>query len=337
MRRAGVEARARRALCARILGPSPRLTRRVLSSATIPTLLVLGVGCASTRPSAWDPAEPTHPPVAGRPKPTAKPLREVGARPGAPRDRALEVAIVGFGATRRQVTERWPPALAWPLDVQDVWLRHGARLVEELAPHHELSRRTLMQARVATEVELDLTTARFGPCPPEVAERLGRIFGLIAHHMQRARNVLPPPSDYLWPVSPVVVTSGFGHRQDPMTSELRMHKGLDLGGRHGDVVSAARRGTVVEAGWMGGYGRAVTVLHDDGLVTLYGHLSEVLVEVGAPLAAGDALGLMGSSGRSTAPHLHFEVRKNGEPIDPLDVLGLDHTPLTASLEGDDDG
>jgi hypothetical protein len=335
MRAAALEAGARGALRSRNLGGHARRPFPAGPRWILPGLLVLGVGCASTRPSAWDPAEPTHPPVAGRPKPTTKPLREVGARPGAPRDRALEVAIVGFGASRRQVAERWPPALAWPLDVQDVWLRHGARLVEELAPHHELSRRTLMQARVATEVELDLTTARYGPCPPEVAERLGRIFGLIAHHMQRARNVLPPPSDYLWPVSPVVVTSGFGHRQDPMTSELRMHKGVDLGGRQGDVVGAARRGTVVEAGWMGGYGKAVTILHDDGLVTLYGHLSEILVEIGAPLAAGDALGLMGSSGRSTAPHLHFEVRKNGEPIDPLDVLGLDHTPLTASLEGDD--
>ncbi len=298
---------------------------------------LLLTSCATGRPSAWDPDELASPMrVAAATMPRLPPAPAAAAPP---RDRAIELALLQFAPERRRVAERWPSGDRWPIDVQDVWLRHGGVLEQELAAGNEVGRRALMQARVATEMELDQTTARFGPTPGPVAERLGRVFGLIGHHMKTARDLArrPAPGDFLWPVSPVVVTSGFGYRQDPLHGEVRFHAGIDLGGARGDVVSSAGIGRIIQAGWMGGYGKAVIVEHTDGLQTLYGHLGEVLVELGSEIRAGDAVGLMGSSGRSTAPHLHFEVRRAGEVIDPMSILGLQEPALSAVTSGDDDG
>jgi murein DD-endopeptidase MepM/ murein hydrolase activator NlpD len=122
------------------------------------------------------------------------------------------------------------------------------------------------------------------------------------------------------PVRPGVVTSFFGLREDPFDGRERYHLGLDLEAEPGQVVLAARGGRVLSAGWAGGHGLRVEVAHGGDLVTSYSHLSEVLVEPGQDVAAGQVLARAGSTGRSTGPHLHFEVWREGEPEDPLELL-----------------
>jgi murein DD-endopeptidase MepM/ murein hydrolase activator NlpD len=114
--------------------------------------------------------------------------------------------------------------------------------------------------------------------------------------------------------------SGFGVRVDPFLSTPAMHTGLDLHGETGDVVRATGDGTVIAAGWNGGYGRTVDIDHHNGISTRYGHLSSIDVRVGQPVKCGQILGKVGSTGRSTGPHLHYETRLKGEPVDPQKFL-----------------
>ncbi|TIS53370.1 peptidoglycan DD-metalloendopeptidase family protein [Mesorhizobium sp.] len=116
------------------------------------------------------------------------------------------------------------------------------------------------------------------------------------------------------------VTSPFGVRTDPLLGTAALHSGMDFRAPVGMPAKVTAPGIVVKAGWNGGYGRMVEVDHGNGFATRYGHLSEIDVNVGQKLAAGDIIGKTGSSGRSTGPHLHYEVRHNGEAIDPLRFL-----------------
>ena len=114
--------------------------------------------------------------------------------------------------------------------------------------------------------------------------------------------------------------SGFGVRIDPFLGRPAMHTGLDLHGETGDVVRATADGTVTAAGWSGGYGRAVDIDHGNGLSTRYGHMSSIDVRVGQSIKTGQIIGKVGSTGRSTGPHLHYETRLRGEAIDPQKFL-----------------
>lgn len=115
-------------------------------------------------------------------------------------------------------------------------------------------------------------------------------------------------------------TSPFGTRSDPFTRGLAMHSGLDFRAPTGTPARTTGHGKVVEAGWVGGYGKMVEVDHGFGLTTRYGHLSSVEVSVGDTVKKGDIVGLVGSTGRSTGPHLHYEVRIDDEATDPLTFL-----------------
>ena len=116
------------------------------------------------------------------------------------------------------------------------------------------------------------------------------------------------------------VTSPFGVRTDPILGTAALHPGMDFRAPIGMPAKVTAPGVVVKAGWNGGYGRMVEVDHGNGFSTRYGHLSEIDVTVGEKLDAGAVIGKTGSSGRSTGPHLHYEVRHNGEAIDPLRFL-----------------
>jgi len=121
-------------------------------------------------------------------------------------------------------------------------------------------------------------------------------------------------------VGEVEFTSGFGVRSDPFLGRPAMHTWLDFRAQTGDPVRVTANGKVVNAGWAGGYGRMVEVDHGNGLSTRYGHLSEINVKVGQQVRIGDVVGEVGSTGRSTGPHLHYETRIDGEAVDPQKFL-----------------
>jgi murein DD-endopeptidase MepM/ murein hydrolase activator NlpD len=115
-------------------------------------------------------------------------------------------------------------------------------------------------------------------------------------------------------------TSPFGVRMDPFLHVEAMHTGLDFRGTIGEPIHATAAGTVTNAGWSGGYGNMVEVDHGNGLATRYGHMSEIDVKVGQSIRIGQVLGRIGSTGRSTGPHLHYETRVEGEAVDPHKFL-----------------
>jgi murein DD-endopeptidase MepM/ murein hydrolase activator NlpD len=123
----------------------------------------------------------------------------------------------------------------------------------------------------------------------------------------------PSASGLIWPCDGVVV-SGFGLRWG------QMHEGIDIGCAFGTPNRAAAAGTVIHAGWLGGYGNLVVVDHGNGLSTAYAHASSIVVGVGQTVAQGQTVSLVGSTGNSSGPHLHFEVRVNGTAVDPLSYL-----------------
>jgi len=114
------------------------------------------------------------------------------------------------------------------------------------------------------------------------------------------------------------VTSWFGWRRDPFTGRLAFHHGIDIGAPTGTDVCAAKAGTVSFTGWHGGLGKTVIVDHGGGLETRYAHLSQILVSEGQGVSQGAVIGKVGNTGRSTGPHLHFEVRRDGEAVNPVD-------------------
>lgn len=121
-------------------------------------------------------------------------------------------------------------------------------------------------------------------------------------------------------VGEVEFTSGFGVRSDPFLGRPAMHTGLDFRAAMGDPVRATANGKVVSSGWAGGYGRMVEIDHGNGLATRYGHMSEINVKVGDQIKIGQVIGAVGSTGRSTGPHLHYETRIDGEAVDPQKFL-----------------
>jgi murein DD-endopeptidase MepM/ murein hydrolase activator NlpD len=124
----------------------------------------------------------------------------------------------------------------------------------------------------------------------------------------------------IWPVAGET-TDGFGGRRDPFGgSSFEFHPGQDIRAERGTAVAAAATGTVLSAGWQNGYGQMVEVSHGGGLTTRYAHLSKIEVVLGQQVARGDLVGRVGSTGRSTGPHLHYEVRVGGEAVNPRAYL-----------------
>lgn len=124
---------------------------------------------------------------------------------------------------------------------------------------------------------------------------------------------------FIWPVNGVI-TSPYGYRTHPIFGSTIYHSGMDIGVDYGTPVHAADSGVVVEAGWISGYGYAVIIDHGNGLSTLYGHNESLNVSEGQSVSQGQVIAYAGSTGNSTGPHVHFEVRSNGDPVDPAAYL-----------------
>jgi len=166
--------------------------------------------------------------------------------------------------------------------------------------------RELEAARAQVAEDIDKKIAQI-----EEEERLAKLRGTTTGYVYGTGT-------YIWPVSAVTLTSPFGWRMHPTLGYEKFHSGVDIGAYSGDPIWAADSGTVIVSGYNeGGYGNYVVIAHGDGYTTLYGHMSSRAVSEGDVVAKGQTIGYVGSTGRSTGPHLHFEIRCNGEYLDPL--------------------
>lgn len=251
-----------------------------------------------------------------RPSPASRPAPRADPLASQPLDEALRAfraqaeldrAAVAHGAAMPEVH-----ALAWTrvLNEVDVYLER---------PLHRCSALDTVRARLQlqTEVESDIQT--FGDVPLELAERTTRTLARLQEKLalqtaSRQRKV--DVAKFLWPVEPVVITSPWGHRVHPIVGDYRFHAGLDLEAELAQPIRAAEAGTVVFAGWNAGHGKQVELQHDTHTATRYSHLMTVLVKAGAAVRKGDVIGLAGQTGLATGVHLHFELRRDGEAVDP---------------------
>ncbi len=184
--------------------------------------------------------------------------------------------------------------------------RHRALLSQESRKRAllaQVQRERASYERLAAELE-------------EESRQLEALIRRLASPPGSSRLSLRLRSGLLWPARGAI-TSGFGPRRHPIFRVVRMHNGVDIAAPWGTPVRAAAPGTVLFAGWFGGYGKLV-VLDHGGVTTLYGHLSSIEVAAGQKVRAGQVIGRVGSTGYSTGPHLHFEIRVDGRPVDPLD-------------------
>jgi len=127
------------------------------------------------------------------------------------------------------------------------------------------------------------------------------------------------PVQFAWPVRGPI-TSPFGMRVDPVTGRYQLHSGVDIGADYGVPITSSADGSVIYAGWYGGYGYAIIIDHGGGWSTLYAHCSAMYVSTNQPVRQGQVIGAVGATGWATGPHLHFEIRRNGVPLDPLSKL-----------------
>jgi murein DD-endopeptidase MepM/ murein hydrolase activator NlpD len=155
---------------------------------------------------------------------------------------------------------------------------------------------------------------------PAFNRALGRVAAMQADIRRLKQGLVHLPVRSPLDTNELEETSGFGSRPDPFYHSLAFHPGLDLRAAVGSPVEATAAGKVVTAGWNGGYGNMVEIDHGNGVATRYGHLSAIEVKVGAHVAPGQEIGRVGSTGRSTGPHLHYEVRLDNEPVDPTRFL-----------------
>ena len=162
--------------------------------------------------------------------------------------------------------------------------------------------------------------------------------------LQTAHAINPPAplerlavqQAFIWPTqdAPRVINSGFGARVDPLSGRQRYHKGLDIKAPAATPVVATADGVVAFSGWQSGYGHIVVIGHAGGIETAYAHLSRRRVEEGERVDAGQWIGDVGATGRVTAPHLHYEVRKGGTPVNPVAFLPQTHGDQAEAIATD---
>jgi len=200
-----------------------------------------------------------------------------------------------------------------------------AELNQEMAVKQE-KQVELENSQAALQEKLDALNAEADAISAEIAERQRQLEEQRRQEeAEKEQNGNSGNSgvgtgQLIWPCDSRYITSEFGYRIHPLTGIWTGHTGLDIGCSMYDPVYASDSGTVILSGWYGGYGYAVVIDHGDGMSTLYGHNEELHVSVGDRVSQGEVIASAGSTGWSTGPHVHFEVRINGEYVDPMDYL-----------------
>ena len=230
----------------------------------------------------------------------------------------------------------------YTVDVETLSTRLGT-MEAEIARLNALAKRVANKAKLdPKEFSLDEKPARGGVDPEALQSEADSSNALLAafqvaeDSVERQKGVLATLENILQgltlqeevlpsarPVHSGYVSSLFGMRRDPFNGRMRMHKGIDFAGPIGTEIYSVGGGVVSFAGEKSGYGTAVEIDHGDGLISRYGHLSAIKVTEGHVVRKGDLVALMGNSGRSTGPHLHLEVLKNAEQVDPREYIGYE--------------
>ena len=306
------------------------LESRATALGTIPDLQVTGSIKSPSRGAA-----PNDPPASGTPKPSpisdtvtfvAPPDREARLESRAPlianpqpnkfaKIQGVDNVIVRLQNSLDQVEGRQLAALSSVEDGMESRVRRMRGVITDLG---------------LDMGQLEAATPRAGMGGPFVPVKLPSDAGpferqlyrinITRSQMERLNRTLSLVPYRKPVIGEVEFTSGFGIRTDPFLGRPAMHTGLDFRAAMGDPVRATANGKVVSSGWAGGYGRMVEIDHGNGLSTRYGHLSEINVKVGDAIKIGQVIGAVGSTGRSTGPHLHYETRIDGEAVDPQKFL-----------------
>ena len=316
-------------------GPVSVAPRRVprIAIAAVAVTAAIGAGCAHAPPQEKvsfkdaglldpvDPVGPVAPPVS-----VPAPRTVASEQPDVP---PIDGDLVRFAAEARLRRYRHAALKGFPVEAMEAWDRLSEQLdayLGQALPQTPLLE--LVRARVTLDAEWDFDQRRYGSPPAELAGRVEARAGRLGTRISAARALgqkmflkKRTPGRLSWPVERAGISSTFGFRVDPLTGGRRMHSGLDLATEKGRVVWAAAKGYVVRAAWTTGYGLLVEVRHNGELTTRYSHLSALLCQPGDEVAPGRPVGLVGSTGRSTGPHLHFEVWEGGFARDPLKWLG----------------
>jgi murein DD-endopeptidase MepM/ murein hydrolase activator NlpD len=283
------------------LGVAPLSGRGVTGMAMAPTQAVQSVDFVPKR------SAPVAPVVTAQPAPVPSGPSRIRGRVGD----GLYWSLRAAGASP-QVAAEYLAALATEIDVGDVAPNDGFDMV--LGANHEL-----LYAGLDRVGEGALQLVRWNA--------KGRSEWVDAANAARPA---PVTSGLAMPVNGPI-TSYFGYRYHPILHFTRFHAGVDIGASWGSPIVAAGDGQVIGAGWSGGYGREVQIAHGGGIVSLYGHMSEIVAQPGSFVHAGQLIGYVGSSGLSTGPHLHFEVRQGGQPVNPLAVRFVSAPMVDAHL------
>lgn len=194
---------------------------------------------------------------------------------------------------------------------------------KQLSEFEARTRRLAIVAGISDAVRSGLggPSAAPGAAPGDLAGQSALLASRLAllenQFSSRREKIAETPT--VWPVHGAV-NSGFGVRPDPFTGQPAFHEGLDISTPRLEPVLATADGVIVRSGWAGEYGKAIAIAHGDRYETLYGHLEQTLVAEGQRVRRGDRVGLVGSTGRSTAPHLHYEVHVDGRTVNPLDYI-----------------
>jgi murein DD-endopeptidase MepM/ murein hydrolase activator NlpD len=272
------------------LGLAPLTSGGVTGMPMAPTGAVEDVGFVAKRAISAEPAAATPAPATV----LAGPLR-IRGRVGD----GLYWSLRAAGASA-QAAAQYLAALATEIDVGEVGPNDGFDMVLG-------SNRDLLYAGLHRVADSDLQLVKWNAN--------GRSEWIDAANAARPA---PVADGMVWPVAGQI-TSYFGYRYHPILHFTRFHAGIDFGASWGSPIVAAADGQVAGAGWAGGYGRQVRIWHGGGLTTTYSHMSEIAAAPGSFVRRGQLIGYVGSSGLSTGPHLHYEVLKDGQPVNPLGV------------------